>query len=199
MNFLIIFYFTENEKSDSVFKKNAPEADPKDVKLAWSNKNKDDNSNAESTEPLVITKGNETTFCVVGRSENTQQNSEIKNKEDIFDNRTASSLTSNQSLSAEHRTGLVKTSSSINVPAAEAGKTRRVQSVPQLYSNEPCSPGEFRGAGLLSCFPSFKTGSNKGKAYKLVMRSPATGGSLRDYTPSKELTRLLNIVQIYAA
>ena len=46
------------------------------------------------------------------------------------------------------------------------------------------SPNEVPSAGLLSCFPTLKTGGSKGKAYKVVYHSPISQNS-----PTKELTR----------
>ena len=175
------YQFLENGNPDHVFEKTAPEADAKDVKLAWSGKAKSEEAKTLHSEPLVITTGNETTFCVVGKNEFNQQPSCSSTKDEIFD----------QGSSKDKQLGhkeTTNTKTSSNLPAPEAVKSKREQIASRMHQNEPCSPGELRGAGLLSCFPSFKTGANRGKAYKLVMRSP-NGGSVKDYSSSKELTK----------
>ena len=69
----------------------------------------------------------------------------------------------------------------------------KFSSAPDMQNVAPTSPGELRGAGLLSCFPSFKTGANKGKQYQLVVRSPnGTADSPKDF--ERKMSRLLCIV-----
>ena len=72
-------------------------------------------------------------------------------------------------------------------PLTVSMPSRKYQSAPDVKKVEPTSPGELRGAGLLSCFPSFKTGANKSKQYKLVMRSPNTNTGPQ--SPTKQLSR----------
>ena len=78
----------------------------------------------------------------------------------------------------------------INETATESLRRTKFSSAPDMHKVESTSPGELRGAGLLSCFPSFKTGANKSKQYKLVVRSP-NGSTDSPMNFGRKLSRFL--------
>eukprot|EP00794_Sanderia_malayensis_P004689 gene4689-5304_t len=178
----------ENSKTDGVFKTAASSsaAEAKDVKLAWSSTEdqKSDSlvsNSAPVFEPEIISHRGETTFCVVGSKDDVRQparptaSQPLSSKDDIFENKYAvSNRTRGQPSNhdeQQHHSALVKSSSCVDTQPTAAAESMKER----------------------------RTGSNKGKAYKLVMRSP-NGGSLRDYGMSrKEMTRFEKAKQLLKA
>ena len=128
-----------------------------DVKLAWSDK-------ARASEPLR-NRGNssEAVFCVVGKSEDSSP--EMKGRNTVVKR----SASRNSEIGA---TGSDRRGFDVNETASNPLGKPKYASAPDMHNVECSSPVELRGAGLLSCFPSFKTGANKSKQYQLVVRSP---------------------------
>jgi len=128
-----------------------------EVKLAWSDR-------AQASEPLR-NRGNssEAVFCVVGKSEDSSP--EMKGRNTVV--RRSASRNSELGATGSDRRGF-----DVNEAASNPLGKPKYSSAPDMHHVESNSPVELRGAGLLSCFPSFKTGSNKSKQYQLVVRSP---------------------------
>lgn len=149
------FHYSENGKRPS------PGASPDDVAIAWSDKAGSSKGTRERGD------SSEAVFCVVGKNEGGSP--DVKMKKSASRERTIELPSSNDPETRSLGTGEVET---------EPLRKPKYPSAPDMQKFEPTSPGELRGAGLLSCFPSFKTGANKSKQYKLVVRSP--NGSAED-------------------
>lgn len=128
-------------------------------------------------------------FCVVGRSEGSSP--EMKGRDSLHKR----SLSRNSA----HQIGTGGSeTTSLNTTETGPSSLRKPKfsSAPDIQNVGCTSPGELRGAGLLSCFPSFKTGANKGKQYQLVVRSPnGTAESPRNF--ARKMSRLLHVIGIF--
>ena len=153
-----------------------------DVKLAWSDR-------PQASEPSRVRgNSNEAVFCVVGKSEGNSP--EMKGKGSMY--RSVSRNSAHQ-LSTN---GPEIKGSNVNETASNALRRPKFSSAPDMNKVECSPPGELRSAGLLSCFPSFKTGANKSKQYQLVVRSP-NGSAGSPVNAERKLSRLLKLFLIF--
>ena len=166
------FKFPANGKPKSA------DTSPDDVKVAWNDKANGDQSKDRSS-------SNEAMFCVIGK--NNSRSPEVKMRDHGYARSNSSNKLLNSQSSNESSKDAETRSLDSSEPLTVSMPNRKYQSAPDVKKVEPTSPGELRGAGLLSCFPSFKTGANKGKQYKLVMRSPNTNNGPQ--SPTKQLSR----------